>query len=129
MAVVVGIVSLVLVGFGILDVLRAGAVLAVVVVLVGGYGFYQVLRTPLAIVLDDGVIELRGLARGRVRVEELARVRLQETSSLRPDLLLFVRKDGTTAFSTDAGLWRPKELQELLQSIGVALEGPAPRRR
>ena len=129
MAAIVGVVSLSLIGFGVLDLLHAGGLIAVLVVLAGGYGLYQVLRTPLGLVLDHGVIEQRGLVRGRVGVRELARVRLQQTSSLRPDLLHFVRGDGTTAFTSDAGLWRPKDLQALLHSIDVPLEGPAPKRR
>jgi hypothetical protein len=120
-AAIVGVVSLVLLGIGLRDVVLAPSFLAPVLVLAGGYGLWQVVRTPLELRVEDGQLTVRALGGGSVPVADLARVELARQSVLRPQVLRFVRRDGSVAFASDAGPWEPRQLKGLLDAIGVPI--------
>lgn len=123
-AAIVAAVSLVLLGIGVRDLLFAFTIVAPALVLAGAYGVWQVARTPLELRVADGQVTVRALGGGTVAVADLARVEVARQSVLRPQALRFVRHDGTVAFATDAGPWEPRQLKQLLDSLGVPLVTP-----
>jgi hypothetical protein len=124
-AVAVAVVSLALIAFGLQDLIASRSPLGLVVIAVACYGVYQVARTPLALHLTpDGVLRLVALGGGAVRAADLERVQLTRTGTLRPDGFSFVRRDGSTAFTTDAGAWDVVALRDLLTSVRVRIEVP-----
>ena len=130
-AIAVGLVSLALIVFGLQDLLASHSPLGLVVILVACYGVYQVARTPWALRLtSDGVLRLVAIGGGTVRVADLDRVRVTpRTGVLRPDGFQFLRRDGTTAFTTDAAAWDVVALRELLDSIRIRIEVPRRQQR
>lgn len=123
-ALIVGVFSLVLVVIGITSLigrdpqtirgLAAGGL--------GVYGLFNVLQTPIALVLRDGTVVLHGLLTYRAPAADLDRVELQRGGIRRPWVWRFFLKDGRVAFETDAGLWRRSDLQRFLGAAGVRME-------
>ncbi|HYZ00566.1 MAG TPA: hypothetical protein VFA92_03650 [Candidatus Binatia bacterium] len=123
-AAIVAAVSLVLLGIGVRDLVSQFTLVAPALVLAGAYGLWQVARTPFELRVADGQVTVRALGGGSVPVADLARVELARQSVLRPQVLRFVRQDGTVAFATDAGPWEPSQLKQLLDGLGVPLVAP-----
>ena len=124
LAAIVAAVSLVLLGIGVRDLLFAFTLVAPALVLAGAYGLWQVARTPFELRVADGQVTVRALGGGSVPAADLARVELARQSVLRPQVLRFVRHDGTVAFATDAGPWEPRQLKQFLDGLGVPLVAP-----
>ncbi|MFZ0217806.1 MAG: hypothetical protein WAM30_17895, partial [Candidatus Dormiibacterota bacterium] len=123
-ATLVGAGSLLLVAFGVADLVPGPNLLAALVTAAGLYGLWQIAQTPLALRVDAGQLSVRGLRRRRLPLAELAHVELRRQGMLRPTVLRFVREGGRVAFSADAAVWRPAALQEALHSLGVPLVRP-----
>jgi hypothetical protein len=122
-ALVVGLFSVVLVVIGLTSLIGPNpqTLRGLVAGGLGVYGLYNVLQTPVALVLRDGNVVLRGLPTYRARTADLDRVELQRGGIRRPWVWRFYLKDGRVAFETDAGVWRRSDLKGLLGAAGVTM--------
>jgi hypothetical protein len=118
-------IMLVLLATGFALLIKKDYLGATILMGVGGFFTWNLVTTPLELVMEDGNIRLRGLRPRHEAIANISRVDRVRSAWMRGgSAASFIRNDGSSAFELTEYVFNSRSLRELMASLEIPMYDP-----